>query len=137
MQTCLFVFLVSPRHSYSFFRSILRYDIQHNIYTLTILNYFKLMTDICLQHVTHLRDLQASGAWWECMRCWTRFGQRTPSLAQHVAVVLGKCPHYSGTGCNHNDMTGLTCASSCPGTQAAGSRKIFVVLAVSRPHDSR
>jgi len=49
--------------------------------------YFKRMTGICVQHVTHFPDLQASGAWWECMRCWTRFGQHAPSLAQHVTVL--------------------------------------------------
>ena len=77
-----FVFLYSPGHSDSFSEA---FDIPFHTYA--YFKYFKRMTGICVQHVTHFPDLQASGAWWECMRCWTRFGQHAPSLAQHVTVL--------------------------------------------------
>lgn len=58
----------------------------------------------------------------------------TPHLLHNMwpSCLMYKCAQYSATGCNHNEMTGLTCASSCPGTQATGSRKVFLVLAVSQ-----
>ena len=80
----LFIFRFCLGQSDSFSEA---FDIPFHTYADAYFKYFKRMTGICVQHVTHFPDLQASGAWWECMRCWTRFGQRAPSLAQHVTVL--------------------------------------------------